>query len=535
MPGQRITQLPPIPNILPTDFFIAARGSTTFKVPGSLLGTKADVMALSATFPALAQRTDLSLVSSSVVQLSTLTTQALQTVATKIELNTQIVSISAQVDTRYALKTELQPYILKPITDTKPFGTVLMWDGTGWIAGDTLTALSGVRTMDVAPVGSIIWFSTPAAPNGYFFCDGRALNVGLYPELFAVLGYRYGGSGATFNIPDLRGEFIRGWAGTRGVDTGRAFGSVQADLFKAHSHSYTSPLANGNATRSSKGRDNITASTYNTSVEGGNETRPRNIALLPCIKYSQLIATATLANTLSSYIPIPAGASVNQFLSYNGTQWVGSNPLSLLPAGSQGQVLTWNNGSWTAGQGITASINESTAFVLTNQDTISWNQIPATAKRLTLVISGLTIGSESINTIQLKVGTASGIVASGYQGVSTVSYLPSIAIGGGVDLYNSGIGTTSFPLMIQIPKSTFASLFGGTNNRALQTGLDTIITLMKSGTNRWVMSHSGRLGLMSSTQGGGSVTLSNPLTQVELTTNNTSIKMTSGNVLLYVE
>lgn len=646
MPGQRITQLPSVTNILPTDFFITARGSTTFKVPGSLLGTKADITALSAIFPTLARRTDLTRVSSSVVQLSTLTVQALQTVATTTQLTTTIGGLSAQVDSRFATKVALNSYVLKPNTAGRPTGAVLTWNGTDWIAGDNLSALSGFNTIDVAPVGSIIYFPTPNAPQGYLVCDGRGLNVGVYSELFAVLGYRYGGSGATFNLPDLRGEFVRGWSGTRtNVDAGRAFGTVQSDLVKSHAHGINDPghvhtindpghihtlvdpghvhtisdpghshgvtdpghshgiydaghthpmtlIENYNGIGSNRNTDRgggsnasragalplgytgiwIHAASTNLSIQreitrasiitgktnasilgagtnvtinnagsnitvaadGGIENRPRNIAMLPCIKYTQVVATATTASLLSSFIPKPTTISTNQYLSYNGTQWVGSNPLSLLPTGSQGQLLTWNNGSWTAGQGLTPSINASTAFVITNLDTISWAQIPATAKRLTITISRLVLGTEDLNSIQLKLGTANGIVAAGYQGISTVSYIPIVMTGSGADLYNTGIATNCFPLMVQIPKSSFASLLG-TNNRATQKSLDTIITLMKSGTNTWVMSHSGRLGSLSTTQGGGSVDLSGPLTQIQLTTNNPSIKMTGGNALLYIE
>ncbi len=54
-------------------------------------------------------------------------------------------------------------------------------------------------------------------------CDGRPLSIYLYPELFAALGYVYGGGGDTFIIPDYRGYF---W---RGVDAGA---HVDPDLDK---------------------------------------------------------------------------------------------------------------------------------------------------------------------------------------------------------------------------------------------------------------------------------------------------------------
>jgi microcystin-dependent protein len=102
-----------------------------------------------------------------------------------------------------------------------------------------------------------------------------------------------GNGSTTFNLPDLRGEFMRGWDDGRGVDTGRAFGSAQADQFKAHTHT---PL-NGNSfmTNTTLGAEGLfnfgsgaavyTGIVSTTSSVGGTETRPRNIALLACIKF----------------------------------------------------------------------------------------------------------------------------------------------------------------------------------------------------------------------------------------------------------
>ena len=67
------------------------------------------------------------------------------------------------------------------------------------------------------PVGAVIAFAGDAAgaqleAGGWMLCDGRALAAALYPELFAVLGYLYGGAGAQFCLPDCRGSFLRGHA-----------------------------------------------------------------------------------------------------------------------------------------------------------------------------------------------------------------------------------------------------------------------------------------------------------------------------------
>jgi|GEM_PF-427281 len=90
--------------------------------------------------------------------------------------------------------------------------------------------------------GDIKYSARNTAPTGWLKANGAAISRTAYPELFAVIGTQYGeGDGfSTFNLPDLRGEFIRGWDDGRGVDGGRAIGSAQGDENRAHSHSATS-------------------------------------------------------------------------------------------------------------------------------------------------------------------------------------------------------------------------------------------------------------------------------------------------------
>ena len=132
--------------------------------------------------------------------------------------------------------------------------------------------------------------------------DGSRLLRTAYPALFAAIGtaFNQSGDGAQyFRLPDLRGEFVRGWDGSRGIDSGRAFGSAQGDEFRSHKHAL--PIS-GNADEmfenlSDTKRIRVTLvndSDWNNvfgyhkddyTASGGTETRPRNIALLPIIKY----------------------------------------------------------------------------------------------------------------------------------------------------------------------------------------------------------------------------------------------------------
>lgn len=93
-----------------------------------------------------------------------------------------------------------------------------------------ITSLASAIQSYLVKTGSMeIWTST-SVPDGYLECDGRAVSRTTYAVLFTVIGTVFGvGDGSTtFNLPDMRGEFIRGWDNGRGIDLGRTFGSYQA-------------------------------------------------------------------------------------------------------------------------------------------------------------------------------------------------------------------------------------------------------------------------------------------------------------------
>lgn len=71
---------------------------------------------------------------------------------------------------------------------------------------------SALETMnDSIRVGSIVmWTSLSLVPHGWMECDGRALSKTEYKELFDVIGYKYGGTGNLFNLPDARNRFPEG-------------------------------------------------------------------------------------------------------------------------------------------------------------------------------------------------------------------------------------------------------------------------------------------------------------------------------------
>ena len=141
------------------------------------------------------------------------------------------------------------------------------------------------------PVGSIVAFPVDAPPPGFLELDNSVKSSATYPDLSAYLGGKFnkGDEGVgNFRLPEARGEFLRGWDHGRGVDVGRAMGSRQADEIKAHAHAtvyelVTDVFAAGTVTRNFV-QDFGTQNNVQTNAAGGSETRPRNIAVMWCIK-----------------------------------------------------------------------------------------------------------------------------------------------------------------------------------------------------------------------------------------------------------
>ena len=203
-------------------------------------------------------------------------------------------------------------------------GGFLQTDGSGNLS---FQIVAGV------PTGSVFCLAVDTVPTGYVKCNGASYSrTGTYAALFAVIGTTYGAADSShFNVPDLRGEFIRGFDDGRGVDSGRSINDPQGGQNLQHNHSASSSVSDpghfhhsfklGNAGQSrfnstlssnvtpasgtgaanlnegynivsrseeadvGKTSSKTTGVSVNTNTDNqGSEARPRNIAMLYIIK-----------------------------------------------------------------------------------------------------------------------------------------------------------------------------------------------------------------------------------------------------------
>ena len=152
------------------------------------------------------------------------------------------------------------------------------------------------------PVGAVFYMLKATVPYGYLEANGQAVSRITYVDLWNYLGQPNTGDGSnTFNLIDLRAEFIRGLDNGRGVDTNRVVGSSQLSDNLAHDHAYPGDDELGyfagtagwpGTTRSViyyDARSTVggpwSGQMWETTTDGTNESRPRNVALMPVIKW----------------------------------------------------------------------------------------------------------------------------------------------------------------------------------------------------------------------------------------------------------
>ena len=227
------------------------------------------------------------------------------------------VTLNTQSDIRFA-DADSSNYVALQAPSTVASNLTLTLPATDGSSGQALTTNgSGAlafATIGGVPTGAVFYFAANTAPTGFLKANGAAVSRTTYAALFAVTDITYGaGDGSTtFNLPDLRGEFIRGWDDGRGADASRVFGFPQGyATAKPQTTTATRLLGDGTTTtidasttnpsaigftRVSKTTEGVTTGSVDSAnagqeidvlqgVIGDAETRPRNVALLACIKF----------------------------------------------------------------------------------------------------------------------------------------------------------------------------------------------------------------------------------------------------------
>jgi microcystin-dependent protein len=145
--------------------------------------------------------------------------------------------------------------------------------------GAFLTGIQGVNTGIVVPWG------TASIPSGFLLCDGTSYATASYSALFAVIAYTYGGSGANFNVPDLRDRTVVGVSSANSkalaqsigantvTPTGNIGGSVAATtLATTQIPSHLHAQGGGGSANAVTGFNGEMAPTANSSFKTGGDT-----------------------------------------------------------------------------------------------------------------------------------------------------------------------------------------------------------------------------------------------------------------------
>lgn len=148
--------------------------------------------------------------------------------------------------------------------------------------------MSGTPKSKLTPAGAVAFFSMSEAPPGWIKANGAAISRTAYSELFSAIGTTYGvGDGSTtFNVPDMRGEFVRAWSDGASVDSGRGLGTKQVATGIGN---YVNPGSGNISYTEADSTDSVGLNYF--SIGGGSltgvwvRTKPRNIAQLACIKF----------------------------------------------------------------------------------------------------------------------------------------------------------------------------------------------------------------------------------------------------------
>lgn len=340
------------------------------------------------------------------------------------------------------------------------------------LAGDEwIVVNSGFHTNALVPtllasqlvtlrVGSVLPWPTATIPTGWLECDGSAISRTTYATLYATLGTIYGAGDAstTFNLPDYRGQFLRGHANGQSTDpdrtsrtdrgdgtTGDAVGTKQTDQTESHTHgpgtlagttnatgahthtlglpttgstgidtvgakwNFTSnTLATNTPETSSSGNHDhtVTVSSGVTASTGGNETRPTNVYVKWIILASPPQASAATLGVNGLLYQWDTGTTAADPTS--GKMRVNSATLSSATA-----MYISTTGADAASYG--SLINTWDDSTNTVKGTLHWYKVGALSTYAIYTVSGSVTDNSTYRTVTLTHVASAGTFASGDQ------------------------------------------------------------------------------------------------------------------------
>lgn len=414
----KISELDALTFLVDADFFpLVQSGSLTtyrvnlttlnnwFRVSGSVLSASWASRSLDATRATSASWASASLTSLQTISASWASSSISSSYARSASRSEQTLSSSFA---NVAISASYAPF-------SQAFQASSSWASQSLSSSYAVSASYAPAIGDTVPLGTIMAFAGTVAPNNWLECNGDALLTSSFINLYAAIGNTepsssYGflcdsfgnrnAAGAYFKLPDLRGEFARGWDHNRGLDTNRLFGSIQTASLGTHYHgvgafsstgnddcafiqrtwndgtSYTGRYVYGNANVNGQtplnNPDNAVATSGPVNV---GDVRPRNVAVMYCIKYSNAVNFATTGSTIAGdvtgtlenstvvklrNIPITSSAPTDgDILLYDsasnvwyggspniggapGKSYIVANPGAIYGDGTRGQIYVYN-------------------------------------------------------------------------------------------------------------------------------------------------------------------------------------------------
>jgi len=286
------------------------------------------------------------------------------------------------------------------------------------------------------PAGTLLDFAGPVAPSGYLLCDGSSYSTTTYSGLFNAISYTWGGTGSSFNVPDLRGRTTIGAGSGTGL-TLRALATYSGEEthvlvsgetpLVAHSHGFSVPAQTGLTT--STGTSNTVSlntaggSTGSGSTGTGTTNSTTTVAGSASIS-SGNTATGTANISASTSVSISDPGHTHSAGSYAFMVYNTGGGGNLYGSGTPSNHFGTANPTQSATTGITSSATTSASdsghthslsgvSVSIPSLTVNGATIPALSIPSLSIASQAVTGSVSIPGLAFTVPAQTGLTTSG--------------------------------------------------------------------------------------------------------------------------